>query len=206
MVALRNLNSESRILDPAWLVKLFTEVIGVSRSPSCPSTQSCAWTDLQGGKLDFDKLPTVLDNDRGSRKTLEETMVRAGLISRWKDNIYLVPSMVNKRKEDEIIHNVLLNCQKPSLFLEFEDETIPLGFYTRFQVELLKWSSGDESNYESEEPELYCNYMRVAKTDSSLAYSVILVRHISKIEFSILGRSLCHFFSCCIVVVKMYNR
>ena len=177
------------VLNPAWLVQLFTEVIGVSENPLWPSTRSCAWNDLrEKGKLDFDKLPTALDNHRGSRDALTKMMVTAGLICHWKGNIYLVPSMVNKRMEEKRICKALSKCLEPSLFLHFEDESIPLGFYTRFQVELLKWAYGDDSRCESEELQLYCNFMRVVKTENGSTYSVYLVRHISRIEFAILGK------------------
>ena len=179
--------SELVVLDPAWLVKLFTEVIGVPRSPSSNLIQLCPWSDLQKGKLDFDKLPTALDKHRGSRKALKEMMVRARLICRWRGNVYLVPSMVNKRYEEEKIKTFLESrCLKPTLFLDFADKSIPLGFYTRFLVEIFEWANNDDL-------QLFCNFMRVAKNENSLTYSVVVVRHISRIEFAI-GESLDIFF------------
>ena len=69
--------------------------------------------------MDFDYLPTVLDDHRDFRKTLEEMMMRTGLISHWKDNIYLVPSMVNKRKDTKqfikCYRNVECHCYSLSL-------------------------------------------------------------------------------------------
>ena len=185
--------SELVVLDPAWLVKLFTEVIGVFRSPSCPLIQLCAWSDLQKGKLNFDKLPTVLDKHCCSRKALEEMMVRARLICRWRENVYLGPSMVNKRFEEKGIEKLLSKCLKPTLFLDFADKSIPLGFYTRFLVELIKWANG-HLECESEELQLFCNLIRLVKTENSLTYSVIVVRHISRVEFGILGESVDIFF------------
>ena len=46
--------------------------------------------------------------------------------------------MVTKRKEENEICECLKSCFQPSLFLDFKEETIPLAFYTQFQVELLK--------------------------------------------------------------------
>ena len=181
--------SDLVVLDPAWLVKLFTEVITVSKSSSWSPAQSNAWDDLrEKGKLDFGKLPTVLNNHLGFRDTLEKMMVRVGLIFLWRENIYLVPSMVKDKKEKKDILEFLSNpkCLKPSLFLDFKDMSIPLGFYTRFQVELWKW---DDSTHESEKWEFWCNFMRVVKKLNGSTYSVILVRHISSIEFAILGRN-----------------
>ena len=197
--------SELVVLDPAWLVQLFTAVIGVARSPSCPLIQSCAWSDLQEGKLDFDKLPTALDKHRGSRKALEEMMVRARLICNWRGNVYLVPSMVNERFEEKRIEELLSKCLKPTLFLYFADQSIPLGFYTRFLIEIIKWANNghlrSESEEESEELELFCNFLRVAKNENSLTYSVVVVRHISRIQFAILGEGL-EIFSSYEILVK----
>ena len=160
------------------------------RSPSCSLIQSCAWSDLQEGKLNFDKLPTALDKHHGSRKALEEMMVRARLICRWRGNVYLVPSMVNKRFEEKGIDKLLSQCLKPTLFLDFPDKSIPLGFYTRFLVALIKWANNGHLECESEELQLFCNLIRLVKTENSLTYSVIVLRHISRIEFAILGESL----------------
>ena len=186
--------SELVVLDPAWLVKLFTAVIGVSRSPSCPLIQLCAWSHLQEGMLDFDKLPTALDKHRDFRKALEEMMVRARLICRWRGNVYLVPSMVNKRFEEKEMGEFLSGCLKSTLFLDFMDKSIPLGFYTRFLVEIIKWANNGHLECASEELQLYCNFMRVVKNENSLTYSVVVVRHISRIEFAILGEGSDIFF------------
>ena len=173
-------NCDKVVLDSAWLVQLFTKVIGVSES-SPPNESFAAWNDLRKkGKLDFDNVRTALD---GHHKALKDMMVMAGLICPWKGNIYLVPSMVKERRKDEEIREALSNCLQPSLFLDFKDECIPLGFYTRFQVALLKWANYSER--ESEELQLYCNYMRVNKTENGSQYFVFLVRHISRIEFAI---------------------
>ena len=104
----------------------------------------------------------------------------------WTRNIYLVPSMVKEKMEKESICKLLSTSLKPSLFLHFKGGSIPLGFYTRFQVELLKWA---DSPLESEELQLYCNFVHVAKTVNGSNFPVILVRHISRIEFAILGMS-----------------
>ena len=181
--------SDLVVLDPAWLVKLFTKVITVSKDSSWSPAELNAWDDLrEKGKLDFGELPTVLDDHRGSRDALIEMMVRAGLICPWRRNIYLVPSMVKEKMKRGSICKLLSTSLtlKPSLLLDFEDGSIPLGFYTRFQIELLKWA---DSPLESEELQLYCNFMHVAKTVNGSNFPVILVRHISRIEFAISGMS-----------------
>ena len=109
-------------------------------------------------------------------------MVNAGLICRHQGDTYLVPSMVTNRKEENEICECLNSCFQPSLFLDFKEETIPLAFYTRFQVELLKAVDQDEI-------ELYCNFMSIlCKVENDVGYAVFVVRHASRIECAIKGR------------------
>ena len=185
--------SELVVLDPGWLVKLFTEVIGVSQSRECRLVQFGAWSDLQKGVLNFDNLPTELDKHCGSREALKEMMVGARLICHWRGNVYLVPSMVKERFEDEKIDKLLSKCLKPTLFLDFADKSITLGFYKRFFVELMKWAD-PQLECESEQLKLFCNCIRLREKENSLDYTIIVVRHISRIEFAILGESLDIFF------------
>ena len=107
-------------------------------------------------------------------------MVNAGLICRHQGDTYLVPSMVTKRKEENEICECLNSCFQPSLFLDFKEETIPLAFYTRFQVEVLKAVDQDEI-------ELYCNFMSIPEVENDVEYAVIFARHASRIECAIKG-------------------
>ena len=110
-------------------------------------------------------------------------MVNAGLICHRQDDTYLVPSMVTKRKEEHEICECLKSCLQPSLFLDFKEETIPLAFYTRFQVELLKAVHVDQ-----DEIQLYCNFMSILKVENDVEYAVFVARHASRIECAIKGR------------------
>ena len=121
-------------------------------------------------------------------------MVRARLICRWRGNVYLVPSMVNKRFEEKEIEELLSKCLKPTLFLDFADKSIPLGFYTRFLIQIIKWANNGHLECASKELQLFCNFMRVEKHKNSVTYSVVVVRHISRIEFAILGEGSDIFF------------
>ena len=173
------------VLDATWLVKLFTNVLTVPKVRSWCSTNRQAWKALRDkGELQFDKLPNPLA-DHSQKEALKLMMVNAGLICHKQGDTYLVPSMVTKRKEENEICECLKSCLQPSLFLDFKEETIPLAFYTRFQVELLKAVDQDEI-------ELYCNFMSILKVENDVEYAVIFARHASRIECAIKGRKTCH--------------
>ena len=131
------------VLDAAWLVKLFTEVLTVAPDWSCPTAHSLAWKNLtEKGVLSFENLPNPLVK-QSQKKALKDMMVRVGLISHWRKDVYLVPSMVTRRREESDIHKMLSSCLQPSLYINFCGDTIPLGVFTRFLVELFKWARGE---------------------------------------------------------------
>ena len=77
----------------------------------------------------------------------------------------------------------------------------PLGFYTRFLLEFIKWakidtkddqsdSEEDDENekHDSTPPEFTCNFSRFTKKENGVGYGVILVRRITRIQIAILGK------------------
>ena len=174
------------VLDAAWLVKLFTNVLTVPEVSSWGSPISQAWQALRKtGKLQFDKLPNPLD-DHSEKEALKKMMVNAGLICHLQDDTYLVPSLVTEIMEDNKISKCLKSCLQPSLYLDFQEETIPLAFYTRFQVELLKPANPKKKI------KLYCNFMSIHKKENDVEYVVNVVRHPSSIECAVEGRKTCY--------------
>ena len=174
------------VLDAAWLVKLFTNVLTVSKDSSCGSTENQAWRALrEKGELQFDNLPNPLE-DHSQKEALKLMMVHAGLICHLQGDTYLVPSLVTERKDENEICECLKSCLQPSLYLDFKEETIPLAFYTRFQVELLKPANPKK------EIKLYCNFMSIHKKENDVEYVVNVVRHPSSIECAVEGRKTCY--------------
>ena len=177
------------VLDANWLVQLFTKVLTVAEDPNWSSQNSRAWKALrEKGELQFDNLPNPLD-DLSEKEALKWMMVNAGLICQREDNTYLVPSMVTKRMEESDIRTLLSVCLQPSLYVDFKDETLPLAFYTRFQVELLKLAGHDPEH----QTELYHNFMRLPMMENGEPYDVIFVRHASRIEVTIEGKNAYNF-------------
>ena len=175
------------VLDATWLIKLFTQVLIVAPKSTWSTANSCSWTKLTTeGVLDFGNLPNPLEN-HSQEKALKDIMVRVGLICHWGENIYLVPSMVTKRWRESDIKKVLSSSLQPSLYLNFKGDTIPLGLYTRVLVEILKWARGDVEHDVVEMPEFHCNCCRIFKCENSIKYSVILIRHVTRIQVAISG-------------------
>ena len=183
------------VLDPAWLVKVLTQVITVPPDPNSGGAVKAAWNDLETkGVLCSKSLPVVLKG-HGQKEALINMMVRAGLICHWKEDTYFVPNMVTKGMKEKEIQNVLSHCLQPSLYIDFQGDCIPLGFYTRFQLEFIKWAKIDEDEEDvSAPPEFTCNFSRFTKKENGVGYGVILVRRITRIQVAILGAYSFDFF------------
>ena len=189
------------VLDPAWLVDVLTQVITVPPDPNSGGAVKSTWNDLETkGVLHSESLPVLLEG-YGQKESLMNMMVRAGLICHWKEDTYFVPNMVTERMEEEQIQVVLSYCLKPSLYIDFRGDCIPLGFYTRFLLEFIKWakinneddqsdSEEDDKNekHDSTPPEFTCNFSRFTKKENGVGYGVILVRRITRIQIAILGK------------------
>ena len=115
------------VLDPAWLVDVLTQVITVPPDPHSGGAVKAAWNDLETkGVLCSESLPVVLER-HSQKEALMNMMVMTGLICHWKEDTYLVPNMVTERMEEQQIQTVLSHCLKPSLYIDFRGDCIPLG-------------------------------------------------------------------------------
>ena len=182
------------VLDPSWLVELFTKIITVPPSKDCPGKRAAMWNDLEdNGKLDFTLLPAALEEHRDQKEALVKMMERTNLICYWKDNLYLVPSMVSSKIEKEQIRNRFNKFLKSSLYVVFESGYIPLGLFPRIQGKCFEWSR--DNSGATEMPEFDCKFSRIPIQRKNARYAVILVRRISRIQVAIKGtRSLFFFF------------
>ena len=173
--------SDLVVLHSECLVKIFTQVFTIALNRS-----SRAWKKLtRKGVLNFDQLPTALVEE-SQKEALKDMIVRTFLTSHWKRNIYLVPSMVIKKWKESEVDEVMSSSLKPSLYVNFKDDTIPLGLYTRVQIEVLKWALGDVEHYD-EMPRFRCNCCRIFKHENDIPYSLILIRHVSSMQVAISG-------------------
>ena len=184
------------VLDPSWLVELFTKIITVPPSKDCPGKRAAMWNDLEdNGKLDFTLLPAALEEHRDQKEALVKMMERTNLICYWKDNLYLVPSMVSSKIEKEQIRSHFNKFLKSSLYVAFESGYIPLGLFPRIEGKWFEWSR--DASKATEMPEFDCKFSRIPIQRKNARYAVILVRHISKIQVAIKGTRSQIFFHYC---------
>ena len=174
------------VLDPSWLVKLFTKVITVPPSRDCSGNRTAIWNDLEdNGKLDLKLLPAPLEEHRDQKEALIKMMERANLICHWEDDLYLVPSMVRSKIESNDIQSRFYRFLQSSLYIAFESGYIPLGLFPRIQVKCLEWSR--DANGVTEMPKFDCKFSHFAMKSKNIRYAFILVRRISRIQVAIKG-------------------
>ena len=178
--------SDLVVLDPSWLVKLFTKVITVPPAEDSSGNRAAIWNELEdNGKLDFALLPAALEEHRDQKEALIKMMERANLICPWKGDLYLVPSMVRSNIESKQFLTRFDRFLKSSLYVAFESGYIPLGLFPRIQRKCLEWSR--DACGATEMPKFDCKFSCIPIQGKNARYAFILVRRISRIQVAIKG-------------------
>ena len=175
------------ILDPQWLVKLFTSVITVKPGPY-EGEERKLWSRLQTeGILEYKLLVMVwgpLLIQREIFPSLLEIMEKFSLLCPWPSSDascgrqYLVPSMLMSHPPKDIF-KLVASAQIPSFFVRFESGQVPPGFFPRLLLQFFQW--GQDEFWSAEYPQLYANFARFY-TSADDDCSVILVCHSTCIE------------------------
>ena len=136
--------SDLVVLDPNWLVQCLSKVITVPQPGNWAGHQAVVWNNLTTkGTLTLQHLLTkVLPDHEKESQNLIRIMELTGLICNWNDEIYLVPAMVKSKMTRKDIERCLKKLLLPSLYVNFESGHIPIGLFTRFQVEFIGWCKG----------------------------------------------------------------
>ena len=175
------------ILDPQWLVKLFTSVITVKPEPY-EGEERELWSRLQTeGILEYKLLVMVWGSlliQREIFPSLLEIMEKFSLLCPWPSSDascgrqYLVPSMLMSHPPKDIF-KLVASAQIPSFFVRFESGQVPPGFFPRLLLQFFQW--GQNEFWSAENPQLYANFARFY-TSADDDCSVILVCHSTCIE------------------------
>ena len=175
------------ILDPQWLVDLFTSVITVKPGPY-EGKERELWRRLQtGGILEYKLLELVWDPLSIPREifpSLVEIMEKFSLLCPWPSSDassgkqYLVPSMLMSHPPRDII-KLVASAQIPSFYIRFESGQVPSGFFPRLVLQFFQW--GQDEFWGAENPQLYANFGRFYTSEDDDC-SVILRCHSSCIE------------------------
>ena len=175
------------ILDPQWLVDLFTSVITVKPGPY-EGEERELWRRLQTeGILEYKLLELVWDPlliPKEMFPSLLEIMKKFSLLCTWRSSDascgdqYLVPSMLMSHPPKDII-KLVASAQIPSFYIRFESGQVPPGFFPRLVLQFFQW--GQDEFWSAENPQLYANFARFY-TSADDDCSVILRCHSSCIE------------------------
>ena len=175
------------ILDPQWLVDLFTSVITVKPGPY-EGKETELWSRLQTeGIMEYKLLELVWDPlsiPKEMFPSLLEIMEKFSLLCPWPSSDascgkqYLVPSMLMSHPPKDII-KLVASAQIPSFYIRFESGHVPPGFFPRLLMQFFQWGQGEV--WSAENPHLYANFARFY-TSADDDCSVILRCHLSCIE------------------------
>ena len=129
------------VLDPNWLVKCLSKVITVPGHGKWTGDHAEVWNTLTSkGILTLQHLLTeVLPGHEKESQNLIRIMELAGLICNWNDEIYFLPAMVQSKRKRKDIERWIQKLLLPSLYVNFKAGTVPIGLFTRFQVEFIRW-------------------------------------------------------------------
>ena len=184
------------ILDPQWLVDLFTSVITVKPGPY-EAKETELWRRLQtDGIMEYQLLELVWDALSIPKEifpTLLEIMEKFSLLCPWPSSDascgkqYLVPSMLMSHPPRNII-KLVASAQIPSFYIRFESGQVPPGFFPRLVLQFFQW--GQDEFWSAENPQLYANFARFY-TSADDDCSVILRCHSSCIEVVVHRGNLC---------------
>ena len=175
------------ILDPQWLVDLFTSVITVKPGPY-EGKETELWSKLQTeGITEYKLLELVWESlpiPKEMFPSLLEIMEKFSLLCPWPSSDascgkqYLVPSMLMSHPPKDII-KLVASSQIPSFYIRFESGQVPPGFFPRLLLQFFQW--GQDEFWSAENPQLYANFARFY-TSADDDCSVILRCHSSLIE------------------------
>ena len=175
------------ILDPQWLVDLFTSVITVKPGPY-EGKETELWRRLQtDGIMEYKLLELVWDALSIPKEifpSLLEIMEKFSLLCPWPSSDascgkqYLVPSMLMSHPPRNII-KLVASAQIPSFYIRFESGQVPPGFFPRLVLQFFQW--GQDEFWSAENPQLYANFARFYTSEDDDC-SVILRCHSSCIE------------------------
>ena len=169
------------VLSPPWLMNLFTEVITV---PGKEIPKDAPLYDLlaRKGILMQHYIQRNVDG-----KLLEDLMKQFSLICPWEYEgkcAYIVPSIAPLMERGEDVQELLEKSPIIPGFIHFNWSYVPLGYYTRFQIEMVKRCREDLLRI----PELYCNYTLLSFRRTDGKFDVYLIKIPGIIKIGIVPR------------------
>ena len=172
------------VLSPPWLMNLFTEIITVPEK-RIPKDAPSYDLLISKGILMQDYIQKKIDG-----KLLEDLMKQFSLICPWEYEekcAYIAPSVAPLMDEGEDIQERLSTSQIIPVFIHFNWSYIPLGYYTRFQIQVINYCREDLLRI----PEIYCNYTLLSFRRPEGEFDVYVVKISGKIKIAIVPEEAC---------------
>ena len=169
------------VLSPPWLMNLFTKVITVPQK-EVPKDFPLYELLLRKGILMQHYIQRNVDG-----KLLEDLMKQFSLICPWDYEgkcAYIVPSVAPLMDEGEDIQELLEKSSVIPGFIHFDWSYVPLGYYTRFQIQMIKLCREDLLRI----PELYSNYTLLSFRRTEGKFDVYLIKIPGIIKIGIVPR------------------
>ena len=169
------------VLSPQWLMNVFTEIITV---PQKKILKDAPFYDLlvNKGILMQHYIQRKVDG-----KLLEDLMKQFSLICPWEYEgkcAYIVPSVAPLMEKGEDVQELLEKSLIIPGFIHFNWSYVPLGYYTRFQIQMIELCRKDLLRI----PELYCNYTLLSFRRTKGKFDVYLIKIPGIIKIGIVPR------------------
>ena len=173
-------HSESPIvvLNPPWLMNLFTEIITVPQE-EIPREAPSYKLMMSKGILMQDYLQRQV-----REKLLEDLMKQFSLICQWEyegECAYIVPSVAPLMDEGQDIQERLSTSPIIPVFIQFNWSYVPLGYFTRFQTNMIDHCRKDLLTI----PQIYCNYTLLSFSCIEGEFDVYLIKIPGKIKVGV---------------------
>ena len=175
------------VLNPPWLMNLFTEVITVPENPEASKPIDAPYYRKLRDEGVLEK-EFLMKHPHG--KFLEDVMQRVSLmcpLERKGKTTFFVPSVAPLMKKGKEIMPMLQASPIASLFVMFFVGFIPLGVFTRFQVKLVKACKGI---LRVDQPKLFSNYTLLPIKFSNAKFDVYLIQLIEKIRIAVVPKDI----------------
>ena len=172
------------VLDPPWLINLFTKVITIPDVKDWPPRHAKFYKLLsKKGIMMQENLQKIVDG-----KLLEDLMKQFSLICPWTYDgkpAYIVPSMAPLMKTGVDVAKKLSRSAIVPVFVDFVHWWyVPLGFYTRLQTTVI--NSCRKELKANETPKLFCNYTLLNYTYGKFSFDVYLIKTRGKIKVGVI--------------------
>ena len=174
------------VLNPQWLMNLFTEVITVLdyADESYKPIDRPFHKELRENGLLMQEYLRKHDHADLLENLMQKVSLMCPLVYEGKP-AYLVPSVAPFMKDGDSIVEKLTGSSIASIFIIFSRKFLPPGIFTRFQVNLVNKC---RDILQIKQPKLFCNYTLLPLELDGVNFDVYLIQLIEKIKIGVVPR------------------